>query len=137
MIEKQLRKYIIPNVLAMMGTSCYVLADTFFIATAAGANGITALNLALPIYGIIFAVGSMIGIGSATKYSLRKAMGRGDADDYFSNAVWWTLFASLAFVAAGIFCPDAVLRLLGADDVILETGRIYMRIILCFTPFLF
>ena len=32
----------------------------FFIATAQGTNGITALNLALPIYGIIFAIGSMI-----------------------------------------------------------------------------
>lgn len=135
MIEKQLRKYIVPNILAMMGTSCYVLADTFFIATVEGANGITALNLALPIYGVIFAIGSMIGIGSATRYSLRKALGWGDANDYFSNSIWWTLLVSLVFVAAGIFCPDTVLRLLGADAEILDVGLAYVRIILCFTPF--
>ena len=61
-MKKQLRKYIAPNILAMVGTSCYVLADTFFISIAAGANGITALNLVLPIYGLIFALGSMIGV---------------------------------------------------------------------------
>lgn len=87
MLEKQLKKYIIPNVLAMVGTSCYVLADTFFIAVAEGANGITALNLVLPVYGILFAIGSMIGVGSATRYTLEKVMDRKDADAYFSNAI--------------------------------------------------
>lgn len=135
MIEKQLRKYIIPNILAMMGTSCYVLADTFFIAASAGANGITALNLVLPIYGLIFAIGSMLGVGSATRYSLRKALGGRDAEDYFSNAILWSLLISLIFVAAGIFLPDTILRLLGADPVILKLGLPYTRIVLCFTPF--
>ena len=80
-MKKQLRKYIAPNILAMVGTSCYVLADTFFISIAAGANGITALNLVLPIYGLIFALGSMIGVGSATRYSLHRSVGNPDARD--------------------------------------------------------
>ena len=135
MIEKQLRKYIIPNILAMVGTSCYVLADTFFIAASAGANGITALNLTLPVYGVIFALGSMLGVGSATRYSLQKALGAPDADDYFSNSILYTLLISLIFVALGILWPGGMLRLLGADDVILNLGLDYLRIVLCFTPF--
>ena len=134
MVEKKLRRYIIPNILAMTGTSCYVLADTFFISRAQGADGITALNLSLPVYGLMFAVGSMIGIGSATRYSLRKALGAPDADAYFSGSVFWTLLASLPFVAAGIWFPDAVLRWMGADDVILGVGLTYLRIALCFAP---
>ena len=51
MKKKSLYQYIAPNILAMVGMSCYILADTFFIATSQGTNGITALNLALPIYG--------------------------------------------------------------------------------------
>ena len=62
-MERQLRRYIIPNILAMTGISCYVLADTFFISVAGGADGITALNLVLPLYGLMFAIGSMIGTG--------------------------------------------------------------------------
>ena len=43
-MEKQLRRYLLPNILAMIGTSCYILADTFFISLSQGPNGITALN---------------------------------------------------------------------------------------------
>ena len=49
----------------MVGISLYILADTFFIAQAVGADGITALNLVLPLYSFIFAIGQMIGVGSA------------------------------------------------------------------------
>ena len=66
-METKLTKYIVPNVLAMLGMSCYILADTFFISVAQGANGITALNLVLPLYGLIYALGAMLGVGSATR----------------------------------------------------------------------
>lgn len=48
----------------MIGQSVYILADTFFISFNSGANGLAALNLILPVFGIMFAIGSMIGIGS-------------------------------------------------------------------------
>lgn len=135
MIEKQLRKYLIPNIFAMIGISCYILADTFFVSRAAGTNGITALNLALPIYGIMFAIGSMIGIGSATRYSLCRLMSRKNAERFFSNAIFFTVLISLVFITLGICCPELVLRLMGADDKIVTTGLSYMRIVLLFAPF--
>ena len=49
-------KYVLQNVFGMIGVSVYILADTFFISAAAGADGITVLNLALPIYGLMFAI---------------------------------------------------------------------------------
>lgn len=135
MIEKKLNKYILPNIFAMIGISCYLLADTFFISSAAGTNGITALNIALPLYAIIFAIGSMIGIGSATRYSLQKSLGAKDYDEFFSNSIMWSLIASSVFVIGGLFFPRTILRLLGADDVILEIGLTYTKIVLCFAPF--
>ena len=66
-MKAKLRRYLVSNLIAMTGLSCYLLADTFFISVAQGANGITALNLALPVYGLMFAIGSMIGEGSATR----------------------------------------------------------------------
>ena len=83
MKKKSLYQYIAPNILAMVGMSCYILADTFFIATSQGTNGITALNLALPIYGLIFAIGSMIGTGSAIRYTLAKATDQQEAKIFF------------------------------------------------------
>lgn len=135
MTEKKLRKYLIPNIFAMIGISCYILADTFFVSRAAGTDGITALNLALPIYGIMFAIGSMIGTGSATRYSLSRMMSRKDTNKFFFNSIFWTLLISLVFVMLGIFCPEFVLRLMGADERILSVGLSYIRIVLLFAPF--
>lgn len=135
MIEKKLTKYILPNVLAMVGTSCYLLADTFFISAKAGANGITALNLVLPIYGLIFAIGAMIGIGCATKYALSKAKGDKDCNKYFVNSIVFTLIISIVFIILGLTCADGILRILGADDTILNTGLDYTRIVFLFAPF--
>ena len=46
-------RYASLNVLGMIGLSCYILADTFFISKGLGADGLTALNLAIPIYSFI------------------------------------------------------------------------------------
>ena len=133
--KKSLYQYIAPNILAMVGMSCYILADTFFIATSQGTNGITALNLALPIYGLIFAIGSMIGTGSAIRYTLAKATDQQEAKKYFSNALIWDAIVSVIFIAAGLFFPGQVMRVMGADAVIEVIGIPYIRIVLCFTPF--
>ena len=49
-IFKDFLKYTSLNVLGMIGLSCYILADTFFIANGVGEIGLSALNLALPMY---------------------------------------------------------------------------------------
>ena len=60
-------KYISQSISGMIGVSVYILADTFFISYKCGADGLAALNLILPVFGLVFAIGSMIGIGSATQ----------------------------------------------------------------------
>lgn len=135
MIEKQLRKYIVPHILAMTGISLYLLADTYFISLSQGANGITALNLVLPIYGLIFAIGSMLGTGFATRYSLAKHIGNKDYDQYFTASIIWTIIISLFFVISSFFFSDVILKLMGADATILKVGHTYLQIVLCCTPF--
>ena len=54
-LTKQFFKYVSQNIFGLLGTSCYILADTYFIAQAAGTDGVTLLNLCLPIYNFIFA----------------------------------------------------------------------------------
>lgn len=53
--------YVSANVLGMIGFSCYILADTFFIARGIGADALAALNLALPAYSLMNGTGLMIG----------------------------------------------------------------------------
>ena len=49
-IRKKFAKYVSQNIFGMLGISCYVVADTFFISKFAGADGITVLNLVLPVF---------------------------------------------------------------------------------------
>ena len=69
-IKRSFAKYVSLNIIGMMGLSCYILADTFFVAQGVGVNGLTALNLAIPVYSFINGAGLMIGIGGATRLSL-------------------------------------------------------------------
>lgn len=132
---KKLRSYLIPSMLAQVGMSCYVLADTFFISSAAGSDGIAALNLALPLFGLIFAFGSMIGVGCATCFSLRRAAKSPDAELFFTDSLLWSLAAAIPFWLFGLFAPRSVALLLGADETLLVCAVPYMRTILMTAPF--
>ena len=81
-VNKMFAKYVSQNIMGMIGISLYILADTFFISKAQGADGITALNLVLPLYSLIFAIGSMIGVGSATRFKILRAKTDAQADTY-------------------------------------------------------
>ena len=123
-------KYVLQDVAGMIGVSVYILADTFFISLYSGADGLTMLNLVIPIYGLMYAFGSMVGIGSAIRYALKKASGDENTDFYFTHALSWDLILSIPFILLGIFAPQWVLHLMGADARITELGIQYLRIIL-------
>ena len=127
-------KYISQSISGMIGVSVYILADTFFISYKCGADGLAALNLILPVFGLVFAIGSMIGIGSATRYNISTAQGS-PSDYYFTQSIFWCLICSIPFMLTGIFIPHKALALLGADAGLIRLGRNYMRIVLLFTPF--
>ena len=133
-MQKEFFKYVLQNIAGMIGVSVYILADTFFISASAGADGITVLNLALPVYGLIFAIGSMIGVGSATRFAIKKAQGREFVDHYFLHAVFWDLVLSIPFMLAGVLAPKMVLKVMGGDPMIMELGKSYMQIVLIAAP---
>lgn len=134
-LTRQFFKYVSQNIFGLLGTSCYILADTYFIAQAAGTDGVTLLNLCLPIYNLIFAFGSMIGLGAATRYAILRAQGDARAQRYFSNAIFSVCILAVPFMLVGIFRPDGLLRLMGGDADIVALGMNYARIFLMFTPF--
>lgn len=131
---KRFTRYVTQSVAGMIGISVYVLADTFFISVYSGADGLAVLNLILPVYGLIYAIGAMIGIGSATRYAISRAKGK-NTEHYFVQSVTWSILAAVPFMLIGIFIPDKALALLGADAGLIGLGRNYVRIILIATPF--
>ena len=60
-ISSSFAKYASLSVMGMIGLSCYILADTFFVAQGLGTNGLAALNLAIPVYSTIASTKSLPG----------------------------------------------------------------------------
>lgn len=128
-------KYVSANVLGMIGLSCYILADTFFIARGIGADGLAALNLAIPVYNFFNGLGLMVGMGGATRYSISKGNGDHNArQEIFTHAFYFALLIASVFVIPGIFFPEQIARILGADSSILPMTASYLRILMVFTP---
>ena len=100
-IFKDFSKYVTFNILGQIAYSCYTLADTFFVSSDIGTNGLTALNLAFPVFCIISGTGLMIGVGGSTRFSILKSRNKTkDADQVFINALLLVLvFSSIFFFA--------------------------------------
>ena len=132
-------RYVSQNMLGMLGMSCYILADTYFIARAVGPDGITALNLVLPLYNLIFAIGAMIGVGSAIRFVVEKNSASNAKKDapksYFFHALCWSSMLSIVFILIGLLVPDKLIALLGGDADIIAVGTSYTRIFMVFAPF--
>lgn len=57
--------YTILSVLGTLGVSCYILADTFFVSKGLGTNGLTALNLAIPVHITLYMVRDLCSVWAA------------------------------------------------------------------------
>lgn len=134
MMKKKFMTYVSLNVLGTLGISLYILADSYFISVAEGARGLAALNLVLPVYNLIFAIGAMIGVGSAIRYTIEHAKGEKRADGYLFQAFFFAGIIGAVFILIGLFFPDALLKLLGGNEQILEIGVPYTRIFMLFSP---
>jgi putative MATE family efflux protein len=132
-------RYTSLNVLGMIGLSCYILADTFFIAQGVGSAGLTALNLAIPAYSLMHGAGLMIGMGGATRYALSAASGDEKRKNAaFTAAVWFAGGLAALFLLCGMFFAAPIARLLGADGETAGMTAEYLRVLLVFAPmFLF
>ncbi|MGI6030870.1 MAG: MATE family efflux transporter [Eubacteriales bacterium] len=134
-LARQYVRYVMLNVLGMLGLSCYILADTYFIANGLGSNGLTALNLAIPVYNCINGLGLMVGMGAATRYSILQA--RHDpavTDAVFSRAVQMAMGLGILLLLTGLLWAEPLSLLLGADEVTKQGTTEYLRIILLFAP---
>lgn len=131
-------KYVFLNIWGQIGYSCYTMADTFFVSSDLGCKGLTALNLAFPMFCFMNGIGLMIGMGGGTCYSLAKSRRETQkANQIFTNAAHLTLAASVLFFFIGIFASESLVRLLGADDTMFTLTNTYLKVMLLFAPAFF
>lgn len=123
------------NVLGMIALSCYILADTYFVANGLGSNGLAALNLAIPVYSFIHGTGLMLGMGGATRYSMLRSQGQEKKSNLvFTHSLVLVLCFAIFFVTLGLFFSAPLARLLGADTTVFDMCETYLKVLLLFSP---
>ena len=134
-IRNDLIRYILANVISSIGVSIYILIDTFFISKGMGAEGLAALNLALPVFNFLNGFGLMLGMGGGSKFSMLYCRTeRIETDRIFTNTFISMLAVCAVFEITGIFFSEQFTHLLGADTVIFRLSHDYLKTILLFSP---
>lgn len=128
-------RYTSLNVLGMIGISCYILADTFFVSNGLGSNGLAALNIAIPIFSLIQGTGLMLGMGGATRYSIAKNQGlTQESNKSFTHSLCLGAVFAAVYMLIGIFFASPAAKLLGANNDTFEMCKSYLQILMLFSP---
>lgn len=135
-VLKEFTKYVSANVIAMIGLSCYILADTFFVSLKLGETGLAALNLSMPAFNMVFALGMLFAVGGGAKLAMCKGAGdNSGANKIFTHTVLITAVFAILFLILGLSIPGPIAKLLGAEGATYADSKTYVQIILCFAPF--
>lgn len=123
-------KYFFPTMCAALSTSIYILFDTIFIGQGVGRLGLTALNIALPIYSIYFGTGLLIGIGGSTLMSIEKGREREDkAQKIFTLSFVFGLILAIIYTIVGFVFLEEIAVTLGATKEVLPLVKEYMIVV--------
>ncbi len=128
-------KYITASVLGMIGLSCYILADTYFVSVGIGELGLAALNIAIPIFNLISGIGLMTGVGAASRFSAYRASGDKRAESIFTNACVFGFLSGILITVLGIVFSEELCFLLGADEETISYTNEYLQTLMCTSLF--
>jgi putative MATE family efflux protein len=118
----------VPMILEMSMESLFAVVDIFFVAKL-GAGAVAIVGLTESVMALIYAVAFGLGIG-ATATVARRTGEKDEAGAARSAAhvLYLGVLVSLAISVIGIIFARQILRLLGAQPDIIETGARFMRI---------
>ncbi len=128
-------RYTFHSVLGVVGATVYYLADAIFIAQGVGENGLAALSIALPVFGLTFGFGYMMAGGTSVQYSVLKAQGKDEeADKVFSRGLGFSILVSVLMALAGSLFSVPISHMLGASGEVFDPTNDYVKTVFIFTP---
>ena len=130
-------KYSIPSIAGMLFLGVNTVVDGFFVGHYIGVNALASINIAMPFFSLMIAIGVVIGIG--TQSVLGRRLGEGDrqaAKDAFATALLLMAAMSLLLAAFAVCLHEQIAGLLGASPQLLPLVSVYIGCAGTFLPFL-
>ena len=124
----------IPTVIAMLVTSIYNMADTFFVSHI-NTQASAAVGIVFPVMSIIQACGFTLGMGGGSLVSVRLGQKRNDEANYIASTAFFTALGIGALITIlGTIFSNQFLTLIGASETILPYAHDYARYIFWGAP---
>lgn len=138
-LSKVFFQYLVTSVAGMMIFAFYVLIDTLFIGRILGSEGLAALNIALPIFGVLTGIGLLLGIGGAAAMSV--SLGEGNFEEVtglFNTALILGIVSVIVITFVGVVFQKKLIRLLGGTAVNTTMVTFYiLPVVICSFSFIF
>lgn len=128
-LPKLLRSFAVPSVIAMLVSSLYNIVDQIFIGQGVGYLGNAATNVAYPLTTICLAIALLIGIGSASRFSL--SLGAGEPEQaarVVGNAIAMMAVLGLLYTLLVEAFLHPLLLAFGATPDVMPYAVAYTRI---------
>lgn len=136
-ISKLLRSYAIPSIAATLVGSLYNIVDQVFIGQGVGYVGNAATNVSYPLSTICLAISLLIGIGSASRFSLYLGQNAPErAARIAGSGVCLMAGAGLLYLVLGELFLTPLLKVFGATQEVLPYAQQYAGITLLGMPLL-
>lgn len=137
-ITRTFWRYSIPAIAALMISGLYMVVDCIFIGHAMGATGLSAINMAWPLSGVMLAIGMMIGMGGGAQCSLAQGAAQWpQARSYLAQALWLLLLLGIPTGVLVVLVGPSFMALQGAENDLAQLGNDYLRVIGWAAPLVF
>lgn len=128
-------KAALPGSVGMLASSLYQLLDGMFVGQLLGGEAFAALNLAMPLVIINFAISDLIGVGSSVPISVRLGEKRPEeANNIFTCACLMVVLQGLVVGGCLFFAAPVLLRWMGAEGNLLRLATQYIRVYALTSP---
>ncbi len=136
-IPKLLKGFAIPSIMAALVGSLYNIVDQIFIGQGVGYLGNAATNVSYPFSTICLAIALLIGIGSASRFSLYLGKKEPElAATAAGNGIILMVIFGVAYFVIGESLLNQLLKLFGATKEVFPYAKQYAGVTLVGMPFL-
>lgn len=125
----------LPGMISMFAMSIYSIIEGIFIGQRLGEGAFAAVNIAMPLVMINFALADLIGVGASVPISI--ALGKKEhdaANNVFSCSVVMIFITSLLMGTVMFTAARPLCHMMGADGELLETSVRYLRTVALCSP---
>ena len=130
-------KYIIPSILGLLAISSASIVDGYFVGNYVGAIGLASINIAYPIFSILFGAALTLAVGGSVMVS--KLLGENKKDaalNVFSKVIVAAIIFGILSCGVVYFNIENILNFLDIEGEFKQSSYTYIAITTMFLPFL-